>query len=44
MKTKKTAEFKERELERHEAREKGVGRGAGKIPDEGKPAPGGGRG
>ena len=25
MKTKKTAEFKERELERHEAREKGVG-------------------
>ena len=44
MKTKKTAEFKERELKRHEAREKGVGQGAGKIPDEGKPAPGGGRG
>ena len=44
MKTKKTAEFKERDLQRCEEREKGVGRGAGKIPDEGKPAPGGGRG
>ena len=44
MKTKKTAEFKERDLQRCEGREKGVGRGAGKIPDEGKSAPGEGRG
>ena len=44
MKTKKTLEFKERDLQKHEVRKKGVGRGAGKVPVEGKPAPGGGRG
>ena len=46
MKTKKTSEFKEKELQRQEVRaqKKGVGRGAGKIQDEGKPAPSGGRG
>ena len=46
MKTKKTAEFKEKELQKQEAKaqKKGVGRGAGKIQDEGTPAPGGGKG
>ena len=46
MKTKTTAEFKEKELQRGEARapKKGVGHGAGSTQKEWKPAPGGGRG
>ena len=46
MKTKKTAEFKEKELQKQEAKaqKKGVGCGAGKIQDEGTPAPGVGKG
>ena len=46
MKTKKTTEFKEKELQKQEAKaqKKGVGHGAGKIQDEGTPAPGGGKG
>ena len=47
MKTKTTAEFKEKELQRWETRapEKGVGCGAGRHPRrERKPAPSGGRG
>ena len=46
MKTKTTAEFKEKELQKGEARapKKGVGRGAGSTQEERKPAPGGGRG
>ena len=46
MKTKKTAEFKEKELQKQEARaqKKGVGRGAGSTQEERKPAPSGGKG
>ena len=46
MKTKTTAEFKEKELQKWEARtpKKGVGRGAGSAQEERKPAPGGGGG
>ena len=46
MKTKKTAEFKEKELQKQEARalKKGVGHGAGSTQEERKPAPGGGKG
>ena len=46
MKTKKTAEFKEKELQKWGARapEKGVGHGAGSAQEEWKPAPDGGRG
>ena len=46
MKTKTTAKFKEKELQKQEARapKKGVGRGAGGTQEERKPAPGGGRG
>ena len=46
MKTKKTAEFKEKELQKQEARaqKKGVGCGAGSTQEERKPAPSGGKG
>ena len=46
MKTKKTAEFKEKELQKWEVRapKKGMGHGAGSTQEERKPAPGGGRG
>ena len=46
MKTKTTAEFKEKELGKQEARapKKGVGRGAGGTQEAQKPAPGGGIG
>ena len=46
MKTKMTAEFKEKELQKQEARapKKGVGHGAGSAQEERKPAPGGGGG
>ena len=46
MKTKTTAEFKEKELQKREARapKKGVGHGAGGTQEERKPAPSGGRG
>ena len=46
MKTKTTAEFKEKELQEREARapKKGVGHGAGSTQEERKPAPSGGRG
>ena len=46
MKTKTTAEFKEKELQKREARtpKKGVGCGAGSAQEERKPAPGGGGG
>ena len=46
MKTKKTAEFKEKELQKQEAKaqKKGVGCGAGKIQEGRTPAPGGGKG
>ena len=46
MKTKKTAKFKEKELQKQEARapKKGVGRGAGSTQEERKPVPGGGKG
>ena len=46
MKTKKTAEFKEKELQKQEARaqKKGVGHGAGSTQEEWKPAPSGGKG
>ena len=46
MKTKMTAEFKEKELQKREARapKKGVGRGAGSAQEERKPAPSGGGG
>ena len=46
MKTKKTAEFKEKELQKQEARapKKGVGCGAGSTQEEKKPAPSGGKG
>ena len=46
MKTKKTAEFKEKELQKWEVRapKKGVGCGAGSTQEERKPAPSGGRG
>ena len=46
MKTKKTAEFKEKELQKQEARapKKGVGHGAGSTQEERKPAPSGGKG
>ena len=46
MKTKKTVEFKEKELQKQEARaqKKGVGHGAGSTQEERKPAPGGGKG
>ena len=46
MKTKKTAEFKEKEPQKQEARaqKKGVGRGAGSTQEERKAAPSGGKG
>ena len=46
MKTKKMAEFKEKELQKQEARaqKKGVGCGAGSTQEARKPAPSGGKG
>ena len=51
MRTKKMAEFKEKELQKQReaekearAQKKGVGHGAGKIQEERTPAPSGGKG